>query len=51
VTVGWTTPFPVKSEVFSKGNLKKCTLHVPSGTKGRYKAAAVWKKFGTITER
>ena len=28
----------------------KCTLHVPKGTLAAYKAANVWKGFGTITD-
>jgi hypothetical protein len=52
VTVGWATPliFPSGYGVFDGVNLSRATLHVPTDTKELYKAAAVWKEFGTIVE-
>ncbi|MDR0431019.1 MAG: leucine-rich repeat domain-containing protein [Tannerellaceae bacterium] len=50
VTVEWATPLSVKKSVFAGVPLAKATLHVPAGTKARYEAADVWKKFGTIVE-
>jgi hypothetical protein len=51
VTVEWTTPLSIESTVFSYVNLTKSTLHVPSGTAARYRAADGWKDFGKIVEQ
>jgi hypothetical protein len=51
VTVQWTTPLSIESNVFLETDLTKCTLHVPSGTAARYRAADVWKDFGKIVEQ
>jgi hypothetical protein len=50
VTVGWTTPISVEDSAFGGMSLPPRTLHVPAGTQALYRAAAVWKEFGTITE-
>jgi hypothetical protein len=49
ITVKWTRP--LGSNVFSRVDLTKCTLHVPSGTAARYRAADGWKDFGKIVEQ
>ena len=52
VTVNWTTPLSVPDSLFIFRNvsISTATLHVPAGTKALYRAADVWKDFGTITE-
>ena len=53
VTVEWETPLSVPN-LFNWGtsavNTSTATLFVPSGTKGLYEVADVWKDFGTIVE-
>jgi hypothetical protein len=48
VTVEWTKPLSIESNTFRVP--LSCTLHVPAGTKALYRASAVWKKFGNISE-
>ena len=48
MTVGWVTPLAITS--FSSLNASQITLHVPTGTKTLYAAAAGWKDFGTIVD-
>ncbi|MDR0507382.1 MAG: leucine-rich repeat domain-containing protein [Dysgonamonadaceae bacterium] len=50
VTVHWTTPLVISSDVFSSNAIANAVLHVPNGTKALYEAADVWKDFGTIEE-
>lgn len=48
-----TTPISLSYglNIFSgRVDTAKCTLHVPKGTLAAYKAANVWKGFGTITD-
>ena len=49
VTVGWATPLPINSNVFTNVNIGAATLNVPSGTIASYQAAPVWQDFGTIS--
>ena len=50
VTVEWDTPLIVPSDLFSNVNTSAATLHVPSGATARYRAANVWKTFGTFDD-
>ena len=50
VTVAWATPLPLSIDIFEGVNTSKLTLHVPAGTKALYRAAEVWKDFGTILD-
>lgn len=50
VTVKWTTPLSITRNVFDLLDLSTRSLNVPVGTETAYKAADVWKEFGTITE-
>ena len=55
VTVARDTPLPVPDNMFSSGNpadmnILAATLHVPAYTTALYRAASVWKDFGTIVE-
>jgi hypothetical protein len=50
VTVGWKTPLAVPSDTFEDMPVRSCTLHIPKGTQSLYKAAGVWRDFGTIKE-
>ena len=47
VTVQWTTPLTILSNVFYDINLSKVTLKVPQGTETAYKSTTVWRDFGT----
>jgi hypothetical protein len=47
VTVQWTTPLTILSNLFYDINLSKVTLKVPQGTEIAYKSTAVWRDFGT----
>jgi hypothetical protein len=49
-TVGWKTPLAVPADIFENTPIASCTLYVPRGTLERYRAAEVWKTFGTIKE-
>ncbi|TAF79700.1 MAG: T9SS C-terminal target domain-containing protein [Sphingobacteriales bacterium] len=51
VTVNWATPLRITASVF-RGipPMASKTLYVPAGTLAAYKAAPVWKEFGTIIE-
>ncbi|MDR1226062.1 MAG: leucine-rich repeat protein [Prevotellaceae bacterium] len=49
-TVAWTTPLSVSNDLFTNTALSEIALHVPTGTKAAYAAAAVWKDFGSIIE-
>ncbi|MCQ2129649.1 MAG: leucine-rich repeat domain-containing protein, partial [Bacteroidaceae bacterium] len=49
VYVEWNTPLSV-NELFDETPIDSATLHVPTGTKALYKAAEVWKDFGTIDD-
>jgi len=51
VEVELDTPLSITSDVFAGLNLASCTLIVPIGKTAAYKAANVWKNFGTIKER
>ncbi|MDR2119626.1 MAG: leucine-rich repeat domain-containing protein [Tannerella sp.] len=53
VTVEWETPLPFGNYFypFSGVKLSFCFLFVPVGTKALYRAANVWKDFGTIVEQ
>jgi hypothetical protein len=51
VTVQWQTPLAISSKVFTGSGILSCALTVPAGTSSRYKAAEVWKTFGTIVEK
>ena len=51
VDVDRDTPLAITSDVFAGMNLSQCTLIVPSGKTALYKAADVWKNFGTFVER
>ncbi|MDR2129652.1 MAG: leucine-rich repeat domain-containing protein [Odoribacteraceae bacterium] len=42
------TPQKVSSDVFSNVKLRKATLYVPAASRAAYKAADVWKNFGSI---
>jgi hypothetical protein len=44
-----TTPQSIDSDVFYNVSLSTRTLRVPSSAVDAYKAATVWKNFGTIT--
>ena len=53
VTVNWLTPIEIDESVFSgwtREVYERCTLYVPRGTKAKYEAAEVWKKFFKIEE-
>jgi hypothetical protein len=52
VTVEWAVPLlpAAGASVFESVSLSVCTLHVPVGAGAVYKAANVWKDFGTVTE-
>ncbi|MCQ2094788.1 MAG: leucine-rich repeat protein, partial [Bacteroidaceae bacterium] len=50
IYVYWNQPLSINSSVYSRVDLSKVTLHVPSGTKSKYQSADVWKEFGTIKE-
>ena len=50
ITVEWTTPLSVPTNIFDGVSTSAATLHVPAGTKALYKAADVWKDFGTIDD-
>lgn len=50
VQVSWHTPLNAFLFTFSGVSLEECTLYVPVGTKSLYKAADIWKDFGTIVE-
>jgi len=43
-----TTPQTIDEYVFGSVDISSCTLQVPAGTVTAYKAASVWKDFGTI---
>lgn len=45
VTVHWTTPLDIESDVFSGMDLKKCFLHIPYGCFTEYKSSNVWREF------
>lgn len=49
VTVEMSTPVVIEEETFS--NIKNIILYVPVGSKAAYKAANVWKDFGTVLEQ
>ena len=49
VYVEWNTPLSV-NVLFYETPIDSATLHVPVGTKALYKAAEVWKDFGTIVD-
>ncbi len=42
------TPQTIEADVFNTINLSSCTLYVPAQSLAAYKAADVWKEFGTI---
>ena len=52
VTVEWETPLALNADnsPFFFIPMDNATLYVPEGTKAAYKAAEVWKKFGTIDD-
>jgi hypothetical protein len=50
VTVEWTNFLSITRDVFNALDLSSRTLNVPLGTASAYKAADVWKEFGTIVE-
>jgi hypothetical protein len=50
VTVELVKPLSIGGNTFYGVPLSSCTLHVPAGTKALYRAAAVWKEFGNISE-
>lgn len=50
MTVGWSEPLSIVSEVFYDVPLSNATLHVPVGTADKYREAETWEKFGTIQE-
>lgn len=43
-------PISIYANVFDYVNKSACTLYVPKGCVGKYKAAEVWKEFGRIVE-
>jgi hypothetical protein len=49
VTVGWARP-PQMGGLSMPSDVSSATLHVPVGSKALYRAAEVWKDFGTILE-
>ena len=59
VIVNWTTPLVINANVFGSDSntqiksmpIASATLYVPIGTIAAYKAAPVWKDFGTILEQ
>ena len=51
VEVEWDTPLAIASDVFSGVTLSSCNLIVPTGKSAVYKAANVWKNFGSIKEQ
>ncbi|PIX12619.1 MAG: cell surface protein, partial [Flavobacteriaceae bacterium CG_4_8_14_3_um_filter_31_8] len=48
VTVNLATPLTIDATVFEYVNLSGASLKVPSNSVSTYKAAAIWKNFGTI---
>jgi hypothetical protein len=44
------TPQPIAETVFEDVDLSQAALHVPAESVADYRAAAVWKDFGTIAE-
>ena len=52
LTVRWTTPLTLSSSNNPFGNLNtsNVTLRVPTGSRGRYQSANIWRNFGTIVE-
>lgn len=50
VTVNWITPLAITANVFDNINLANANLNVPKNTYTTYKAADVWKDFGTVIE-
>jgi hypothetical protein len=51
VTVEWPKPLPLAGgNPFGDVKLANGTLHVRAGTKALYKAAEVWKEFGTFAD-
>jgi len=50
VTVEWDTPLTVHDDLFHNVNTSAATLHVPPGFITRYRAANVWKTFGTFDD-
>ena len=50
VTVAWNTPLAINPYVYYGVTLSGVTLNVPAGKGPAYRAANVWKKFGTIKE-
>jgi hypothetical protein len=49
-TVAWVQPLPVSANVFTGTSIVSAVLKVPTGAASAYRAATVWKDFGTITE-
>ena len=43
-------PLTIESSVFNNVPTKTCTLHVPIGSKNKYKATYIWKNFLNIVE-
>ena len=50
VTVEWATPLLLNASHFFQTNISAATLHVPAGTRTLYRAADIWKNFGTIDD-
>ena len=50
VEVSWENPISIELSSFCWAPLSKFTLIVPQGTSEAYRAADVWKYFGTIVE-
>ena len=48
VVANMETPLEIRSDVFAYVDLAGCTLFVPEGSIDAYRAAEVWKEFGTI---
>jgi len=45
VTVKWSTPLSINSNVFAFTNISNAYLHVPPGTECLYAAAPIWQNF------
>ena len=50
MTVRWSTPISINSNVFSNNSNTNATLYVPYGTLSAYESASVWSDFHDIVE-
>ena len=51
LTVSWSNPLSIGSNVFDGINLSKVKLFVPLGSKELYQQSSTWKSFGQILEQ